>query len=36
MKMFNQMKADKPGKISAILIENRIPVEFGQLLFVIE
>lgn len=36
MKMFNQIEADKPGKISAVLIESGVPVEFGQPLFVIE
>jgi acetyl-CoA carboxylase biotin carboxyl carrier protein len=36
MKMFNQIEADKAGKISAILVENGIPVEFNQPLFVIE
>lgn len=36
MKMFNQIEADKAGKISAILAENGQPVEFDQPLFVIE
>lgn len=36
MKMLNQIEADKAGKISAILVENGQPVEFGQPLFVIE
>jgi len=36
MKMFNQIEADKTGTISAILVENGAPVEFGQPLFVIE
>jgi len=36
MKMLNQIEADKSGKISAILVENGQPVEFGQPLFVIE
>ncbi len=36
MKMLNQIEADKSGKISAILVENGQPVEFGQPLFLIE
>lgn len=36
MKMLNQIEADKSGTISAILVENGQPVEFGQPLFVIE
>lgn len=36
MKMLNQIEADCSGKVSAILIENGQPVEFGQPLFVIE
>jgi acetyl-CoA carboxylase biotin carboxyl carrier protein len=36
MKMFNEIEADRSGTIRAILIENGTPVEFGQLLFVIE
>ena len=36
MKMLNQIEADKAGTIKAIAIENGHPVEFGQLLFVIE
>ena len=35
MKMLNQIEADKAGKVSAILVENGQPVEFGQALFVI-
>ena len=35
MKMLNQIEADKAGKISAKLVENGQPVEFGQSLFVI-
>jgi len=35
MKMLNQIEADKAGTISARLIENGQPVEFGQALFVI-
>lgn len=36
MKMFNQIEADRSGKITAILVENSQPVEYGQPLFVIE
>lgn len=36
MKMFNQIEADKTGTISAILVENGMPVEFNQPLFVID
>ena len=36
MKMFNQIEADKSGTITARLVENGIPVEFNQPLFVIE
>ncbi len=36
MKMLNQIEADISGKISAILVENGQPVEFGQPLFSIE
>ena len=36
MKMMNQIEADKSGKISAILVDNGSPVEFDQVLFIIE
>lgn len=36
MKMFNQIEADKAGTITAILIENGVPVEFNQPILVIE
>lgn len=36
MKMLNQIEADKPGVIKAVLAENGLPVEYGQPLFVIE
>ena len=36
MKMFNQIEADKAGKITARLVDNGSPVEFNQPLFVIE
>jgi acetyl-CoA carboxylase biotin carboxyl carrier protein len=36
MKMFNQIEADKDGTVTAILVDNGVPVEFNQPLFVIE
>lgn len=36
MKMFNQIEADRTGKIVTTLVENGQPVEFDQPLFVIE
>lgn len=36
MKMMNQIEADKDGVIKARLVENGLPVEFDQPLFVIE
>ncbi len=36
MKMMNQIESDKEGRITAILVKNGDPVEFGQPLFVIE
>lgn len=36
MKMMNQIEADKGGTIKARLVENGLPVEFDQPLFVIE
>ena len=36
MKMFNQIEADKSGRLTAILAENGQPVEFDQPLFMIE
>lgn len=36
MKMMNQIEADKTGVIKACLVENGLPVEFDQPLFVIE
>jgi acetyl-CoA carboxylase biotin carboxyl carrier protein len=36
MKMFNEIEADKSGKIIAILISNGEPVEYDQPLFIIE
>ncbi len=36
MKMFNQIEAEFPGKVVAVLVEDGQPVEFDQPLFVIE
>ena len=36
MKMMNQIESDKEGRITAILVKNGEPVEFGQPLFIIE
>ncbi len=35
MKLLNEIESDKAGVITAILVENGQPVEFGQPLFVI-
>lgn len=36
MKMMNQIEADRAGTIKHILLENGQPVEFDQILFIIE
>jgi acetyl-CoA carboxylase biotin carboxyl carrier protein len=36
MKMMNQIESDVKGRVVSILCENGSPVEFGQLLFIIE
>lgn len=36
MKMMNEIEADKAGVVRAILKENGQPVEYGEVLFVIE
>ena len=36
MKLFNELKADAPGVVRAVHVENGEPVEFGQLLFELE
>ncbi len=36
MKMMNQIESDAAGKVTAILVENGEPIEFGQPLFIIE
>jgi acetyl-CoA carboxylase biotin carboxyl carrier protein len=36
MKMMNQIEADKSGTLRKVLVENGQPVEFDQVLFVID
>ena len=36
MKMMNQIESDKAGRVTAILVKNGEPVEFGQPLFMVE
>jgi acetyl-CoA carboxylase biotin carboxyl carrier protein len=36
MKMMNQIEADKAGTVRSIMVDNGSPVEFDQVLFVIE
>lgn len=36
MKMFNKIEADRAGVLSARLVENEQPVEYNQVLFVID
>ncbi|KTC83865.1 acetyl-CoA carboxylase biotin carboxyl carrier protein [Legionella cincinnatiensis] len=36
MKMFNEIEADRPGKVVEILVGNGEPVEYDQVLFIIE
>lgn len=36
MKLLNEIEADKSGTVTAILVENGEPVEFGQPLVIIE
>ena len=36
MKVMNEVKSDRQGKITKILIEDGLPVEFGQPLFIVE
>jgi len=36
MKLFNEIKAEASGKIVEVLVENAQPVEYGQVLFLVE
>ena len=36
MKMMNQIESEVSGNVVSILVENGAPVEFGQVLFIVE
>ena len=36
MKTFNQIKAPKPGTVTRILVASGAPVEYGEVLLIIE
>ena len=36
MKMMNQIESDKAGRVTAVLVKNGEPVEFGQPLYIVE
>jgi len=36
MKMMNEIRAEVRGRVRKILVENGQPVEYGQLLFLLE
>ena len=36
MKLLNQIESDKAGTVKAVMVENGQPVEYNQLLFIIE
>ena len=36
MKLMNEIESDVPGRIAKIMVENGKPVEYGQVLFLIE
>ena len=36
MKLMNEIKAEVKGKIADVLVENGDPIEFGQVLFLVE
>ena len=36
MKTFNQIKAPKAGTVAAILVQNSVPVEYGEVLIILE
>lgn len=36
MKLMNEIKSEVRGKITKVLVENADPVEFGQVLFLVE
>jgi acetyl-CoA carboxylase biotin carboxyl carrier protein len=36
MKTFNQIKAPKSGTVTAILVQSGVPVEYGEVLMILE
>jgi acetyl-CoA carboxylase biotin carboxyl carrier protein len=36
MKVMNEIKAEKPGRLRAVMAEDGVPVEYGQVLFVFD
>jgi acetyl-CoA carboxylase biotin carboxyl carrier protein len=36
MKTFNQIKAPKAGTVAAILVQSGAPVEYGEVLIILE
>jgi biotin carboxyl carrier protein len=36
MKLMNEIESDVPGKVVQVLVENGKPVEYNQVLFMIE
>jgi acetyl-CoA carboxylase biotin carboxyl carrier protein len=36
MKTFNQIKAPKAGTVTAILVQSGAPVEYGEVLIILE
>jgi biotin carboxyl carrier protein len=36
MKLMNEIESEVPGKIVKIMVENAQPVEYGQILFLVE
>jgi len=36
MKLMNEMQAERAGVIREVLVENGQPVEYGQILFIID
>jgi acetyl-CoA carboxylase biotin carboxyl carrier protein len=36
MKTFNPIKAPKAGTVTRVVVENAQPVEFGQVLMIVE
>jgi acetyl-CoA carboxylase biotin carboxyl carrier protein len=36
MKVMNEIKAERPGRLRAVMAEDGVPVEYGQVLFVFD